>query len=145
VNFCNVVGKNVYRYFSAISATFSPTFLSANQFFLLLLLSFFADFSAIWLQWSVPKLEGCSGPLLPGLGKVFPSLLCYKNSFWELKEVLFLLFPLNKFVLHTRNGQAHHFFGSTTAIPQLEGSTSAIAIQQRNVAPQQQLRNRDFC
>jgi hypothetical protein len=59
---------------------------------------------------------------LPGLGGVFPPippqnsaiwqnihnfsgflLLCNKISFWELKEVLFALFPLNKFVLNTPN------------------------------------------
>ncbi len=33
VEFCNVVGKNFYCYFSAISATFPPTFLSAINFF----------------------------------------------------------------------------------------------------------------
>ncbi len=39
--------KNLYRYFSAISAKVPPQFLAVNKFFLTLYLSFFAEFSAI--------------------------------------------------------------------------------------------------
>ncbi len=61
--------------------------------------------------------------LLPGIGEVFPPIppqnpanwqknssiflafffLCNKISFWELKDVLFALFLLNKFVFNTQN------------------------------------------
>jgi hypothetical protein len=57
-------------------------------------------------------------PLLPGLGKVFPPIHQQNSAiwqkiplffgfslflFWELKQVLFALFSLNKFVFNTPN------------------------------------------
>jgi hypothetical protein len=49
--YTNNFKKNVYCYFSAISAKVPLQFPAVNNFFLPLYLTFFAEFSAIWQQW----------------------------------------------------------------------------------------------